>query len=387
MKRKLLSIAVAAAAVAPLSTFAAGPTVYGRLDLSTEYESRDVDQAYFGGSDDFDSSRWLVRSNSSRIGVKGDAPLSGGLKAVYLAEWGYDADMATKSSTSISYDPAEDDELSTSVNSEFSGRNAYAGLQGEFGTVLLGRKDTPLKEAQGKVDLFNDTIADIQYYFGGEERASNAIAYASPLFSKAFQFNFMLIEQEEWEQTSTGAEVDDAKNGPVDSFSTSLTYTEGSNYFAAAYDNEVSTKWNNLGAAKPAAASGTPFGGSSAPMETFRLVGQFGLDSLTLGAMFETSDCSIDDVCEDLKGSGFLVNAAFKLDTRNSLKIQLAQSKTENDDTENKMSEVALGWDNKMSDTSKLYALLAQNKSEISDEDADAEGSQMNLAVGIQHNF
>ncbi|HET8706619.1 MAG TPA: porin, partial [Pseudomonadales bacterium] len=202
MKRKLLSIAVAAAAVAPLSTFAAGPTVYGRLDLSTEYETREVDQDLTGGSKDFDSNRWLVRSNSSRIGVKGDSQLFGGLKGLYQAEFGLNADDTSET---------------------ISGRNTFAGLQGNFGTVLMGRKDTPLKEAQGTVDLFNDTIADIQYYFGGEVRAKNAIEYVSPVFSKAFQFNFMLSEQEEWDKNADGSNKKNAKNGPADSWSTSLT--------------------------------------------------------------------------------------------------------------------------------------------------------------------
>lgn len=367
MKRKLLSVAVAVAAAAPLSTFAAGPTVYGRLDLSTEYETRDIDAAYVdGGVDDFDSDRWLVRSNSSRFGVKGDAQLMGGLKGIYQAEFGIKAEDTSES---------------------ISGRNTYAGLQGNFGTLLMGRKDTPLKEAQGKVDLFNDTIADIQYYFGGEERASNAIGYSSPLLSKAFQVNLMVIEKEEWDKDGTGADKEDAKNGPLDSWSTSVTYTEGSNYFALAYDNEVSTKWGILESVDADASSGTPFLGDAHAMDTIRLVGQFGLDSLTLGGMFESSESSDDIGGEDLEANGFMLNAAFKLDTRNTVKFQLAQTTTELGDLENEITEVALGWDNKLSDTSKLYALLAENTSEISNDADDAEGSQMNFAVGLQHNF
>ncbi|HET8706553.1 MAG TPA: porin, partial [Pseudomonadales bacterium] len=170
--------------------------------------------------------------------------------------------------------------------------------------------------------------------------------------------------------------------------------TEGKNYLALAYDNEISTAWGNTyefavptAVIDPTVSSGTPFMGSAVKMDTWRLVGQFGVDALTLGALFETSKSSDDVNNEELKGSGFMLNAAYKMDTRNSLKIQIAQTKTEWDQWENKIQEIALGWDNKLSDTSKLYALLAENKSEISDDNGSGEGKQMNLAVGIQHNF
>lgn len=369
MKRNLLTLAVAAAAVAPLSTFAAGPTVYGRLDVTTEYETRNIDVDYLAtGTDKFDSNRWLVRSNNSRLGVKGDSQLFGGLTGIYQAEWGLSAD--------------------TAGTSDFTGRNAFAGIKGDFGTVLMGRKDTPLKEAQGTIDQFNDTIADIQYYFGGEVRADNAIEYISPMLNKAIQFNFMLSEKEQFDKNDSGVDVKDAKNGPANTWSTSITYTEGKNYAAFAYDKEVTTSWETLGAiAKPTVASGTPFTGTAVPMDTFRLVGQTGVDALTFGIMLESSKSSDKVSGEDLKGSGVLLSGAYKLDTRNSLKLQLAQSETKLDTTKNKMTEVALGFDNKLSDTSKLYVLLADQQSKLSDSGASAKGSQMNLGVGIQHNF
>jgi len=110
-----------------------------------------------------------VNSHSSRIGIKGSEDLGSGLKAVYKMEFG--VDMTEKSG--------------------LGGRNAYVGLAGGFGTVLMGRHDTPFKMSQGK-DLFNDATksgyGDNQPMAGklgvssGEVRAEKVVAYVSPSF-------------------------------------------------------------------------------------------------------------------------------------------------------------------------------------------------------------
>jgi len=69
-------------------------------------------------------------------------------------------------------------------------RNAYVGLAGGFGAVLLGRHDTPTKMAQ-PTDTFNDGYGDNKPMAGGlgilgagaEIRAANVLAYVSPSFN------------------------------------------------------------------------------------------------------------------------------------------------------------------------------------------------------------
>ena len=63
-------------------------------------------------------------------------------------------------------------------------RNSFVGLAGNFGTVLMGRHDTPLKISTGPLDLFADTMADYNNTVGFQDlRADNVIAYISPSFS------------------------------------------------------------------------------------------------------------------------------------------------------------------------------------------------------------
>jgi predicted porin len=63
-------------------------------------------------------------------------------------------------------------------------RNTFVGLAGGWGTVLMGRHDTPLKISTGKLDLFADTLADMNATVGFQDlRTDNTVAYISPSFS------------------------------------------------------------------------------------------------------------------------------------------------------------------------------------------------------------
>ena len=111
---------------------------------------------------------------SNRLGVKGSEDLGNGLKAIYQIELGF----------SIS-----DSNNNGAVNNEaITMRNTFVGLAGNFGTVLMGRHDTPLKISTGPLDLFADTLADNNNTVGFQDlRVDNAVAYISPSFS-GFQF-------------------------------------------------------------------------------------------------------------------------------------------------------------------------------------------------------
>jgi predicted porin len=151
MKKSLIAAAVAAAIVAPAAANA-NVVIYGRVHVSIDNYDAEGD------------SQWEVNSRASRIGFKGTEDLGNGLSLIWKAETTYDfADGGAWG----------------------SGRNAYIGLAGDWGTFLYGRHDTPYKMAYyaGGVEMMADTVLD----FGdtGEldisrVRASNAIAYVSP---------------------------------------------------------------------------------------------------------------------------------------------------------------------------------------------------------------
>lgn len=158
MKKNMIALAVAAAVAAPVAN--AAPTVYGIANMAVQNNA--------GG----DKTGVSIDSVASRVGVKGSEDLGGGLKAVYKMEFG----------VTMRGDKAADGENKANLTA----RNQYVGLAGGFGTVILGRHDTPVKMSQPK-DLFNDGLGDNTNttsigWKGGENRLNNVLAYVSPSF-------------------------------------------------------------------------------------------------------------------------------------------------------------------------------------------------------------
>lgn len=150
MKQSYNKIAVALLSSLSLSAFAADVDIYGKANLSVQ------------SSDEGKGSFTEVKSNASRIGLKGGHELSNGLKVIYKAEFQVDLDGDSDKGDSI------------------TDRNQYVGLSGGFGEVLLGKNDTMLKQSQGKVDLFSDLNGDIKNLWKGENRMADTISYKSP---------------------------------------------------------------------------------------------------------------------------------------------------------------------------------------------------------------
>ena len=161
MKKSLIALAVAGAFAAPAFAATSNVDVYGKLHMSVSmYDDQDEGTAAeYDGINDLQ-----ISSNASRIGFKGSEDLGGGLKAIWQIESGVNLDEQTGT---------------------LSSRNSFVGLNGGFGTVLLGNHDTPLKLVGRAVDLFGDTIADSRNVLGGgsDARARNVVAYVSPNFS------------------------------------------------------------------------------------------------------------------------------------------------------------------------------------------------------------
>lgn len=171
---------------------------YGRINVSLQQ------------SDDGAGSDSEVKSNASRIGVKGGAQLSESLEVIYQLEWQVDvADLGG--------------------DGNLKARNQYVGLRGNFGEVTIGRRDTVLKTIQGDIDIFSDYEADIKALFEGENRTKNTLSYYSPKWNQwALAASYIVSE-------------DDASD---DGLSMAVTYgDEGLDdtnyYFAAGMDSKV----------------------------------------------------------------------------------------------------------------------------------------------------
>lgn len=208
MKKALLALTLAVPLTAPVFAATANVEVYGLMTIAlqdTDVSGVDLE----------------VVDNDSRIGFKGAEDLGGGLKVVWQIENGV-SNNAKKSGAS-----------NTGVGGQvLGGRNTFIGLAGGFGTVLMGRHDTPYKMTTGRLDPFSDTIGDYNgTILNGVElvmkahdhRSPSAVAYISPAWS-GFSIAAGVI--------ASNATANGNGNQNIDAVSLSGTYSNGPLYVA-----------------------------------------------------------------------------------------------------------------------------------------------------------
>lgn len=187
MKKSTLALAVAAALTGFGSAAYADTTLYGSARVSVDYT--DLDTTY--ATDDkgaliYDGNRlrvlvpgteaWDVWNNSSRLGVRGEEDLGGGLSAIYQYEFGVDV---------------------TEGSNLESNRPKWVGLKGEnWGAITIGTQWTSYYNVMGIADIFNSNkvFAADSIYLGNTfgTRMDNSLIYMTPNWS-GFSAQAMLV--------------------------------------------------------------------------------------------------------------------------------------------------------------------------------------------------
>lgn len=314
----------------PVIAGAAGPTVYGKVNVSLE--SIDFEGAGLAGPRVAD--QWELNSNSSRLGVKGDFDLDvGNLKAVYLAEFGIDVDEGD------------------SGGETFSQRNVYAGLKGAYGTVTAGRFDTPLKRIEGPVDQFNDLYGDLDNFIGGQNRSSNIVQYQTPALWDGLTIKAAFSPAEQDDVDDDGI----ADDGLADTVSASVEWARGGLYAAAAYEKDQAARRSVDGIAR-------------ADLLRATLAYRFG--PLELGALAQQAEDATPG--SDLKDRSLLASAAWHFD-RLTLKAQGGE--TEGRETGETLQLWALGADYHLGAGTVAYLYLSQLEREDAGSEDHAAGT------------
>lgn len=147
MNKKLLALAVAGATFAPaVMAQSANPvTLYGRAWVM-------VNSIKASGGPTPLGTRTSVVNESSMFGIRGTEDLGGGLKAFFQMEVGFAPEE--NATTVASLNPTPTTTPLSINNSPVSGRNSGVGLQGAFGSVLVGRWDSPFKLSAIFVDPY-----------------------------------------------------------------------------------------------------------------------------------------------------------------------------------------------------------------------------------------
>lgn len=296
-----LSLTLLASTCASLS-YADPVTVYGKANISAQ------------AADEGEGNFTELKSNASRFGLKGDLALDNNIEVLYLFEWQVDLT-----------DEAGADNISA--------RNQYVGLKGDFGTVLLGRNDTMLKQSQGKIDLFNDYEADLKGLWKGENRMGDSLSYYSPSLA-GFTLGMSYIAKDEVEG--------------VDGQSVSLSY------------GDVNLKEDQWFASVAADFDLKGY-------DTLRASLQTKLNAWTLGAILHRQKSVQDGEVQE----GALISASYSIG-----KLALnGQYQTLEDD-----GSASVGADYKLGKDTKAFIWYT-------DRDLDSDEDQSWLALGLEHKF
>lgn len=330
-----------AAAIALLSapTFAASALeLYGKVNVSVQNTSDDSQNNSEGAK------RWEVKSNASRIGVKGELTVSDETVAFYTFEWEVDsADNAG----------VKQDNTNKVTGENFKSRNQFVGLKGGFGAVMAGRTDTPFKVAQNKVDLFNDYDGDMKALFNGETRANNLFQYSTPQIGGMFKLNVATLMQEKYDTDASA--TDDSQDGLFDATSISAEFEVTKDLFlAVALDNNHKT------------------GSYHEDAKSSRIVAQYKLGDFQLGAILQSYDDGAD-----FNEKGRLISVAYKASENGTLKLQHGTS----DIVATGGKQTSFGYDHKLAKNVSLFTWYTKQ-----DEDADNKAKAI-LAGGIEVKF
>lgn len=172
MKKSLIALALmgafSSAAIAQSNV-----TLYGILDVNYMWEEKPT-QLTTGGPVTQESVDGINsgHQSGSRWGIRGSESLGGGMSAIFTLEGGYDIDRGT-----------------LGQGGRLFGRQAWAGLSSNMGSVVAGRLAT-FSSGTGSFDMigridpfltgFGLASAGNTFYSMNALRADNTIAYVSP---------------------------------------------------------------------------------------------------------------------------------------------------------------------------------------------------------------
>ena len=397
--KKFQRSALAAALGLALSanTFAGFPTLYGKVYLTANQYDLEKNNFPASGSSfahtgatgtTTELDNFAVESTGSRLGVQGDFDAAQNLTVFYRLEYGIDLDNGTNSN-----------------GRELAQRNIFGGIRGDWGSLLAGKNDTPLKTLQtntvlrSDIDRFNDApLADIGSYLVGENRPDNVIQYASPILLGGLEVNIAAIQAEE-----TGVEVSATNPQDDNNFasgqSVSVVYGKSKWFVGAALDRNVATSdvfralgEITLGTVKLAAIYQT-----AERHEDFDSLGGFstfvGTNGTTVGAQNGLNPLSEWDGASGnafKEQDGYVVNALWKIAGPWSAKIQYGHSTstpTNEAYADAEADALALGVDYNLSGGTRLFGYYAS---------VDVEGDQAispdatrdsTLALGLDFRF
>lgn len=268
MKKTFISASVASVlALASFGALAEGPSFYGRLELALTHT--DTAATLQGGTNGINTTNYAdennagtyLENNFSLLGVKGSEKIADGFEAIYQMEFQV--------------------ENTSTTGDVFKARNTYLGLKTNAGTVLIGRNDTVFKQAEGGVDIFGNTNADIDRLISGQTRSADGMWYYSPKIAGLVTLNatYLFDDNDTTAKTSESLYALSATLGDK-------AFKDQNYYVAVAYNKGISG------------------------IDAYRGVAQVKLGQFKVGGLFQQSENVVNN---DIDGNTYFVNVSYDL--------------------------------------------------------------------------
>jgi predicted porin len=273
MNKKLVALAVAGAFALPLAAEAqtgAQVTLYGRANVDLEF----IKASGPGDPSGNTSTVTRVASNSSRFGLRGTEALGGGLTAFFQVE------------NSVAWDGNPNASGVGSANT-IANRETFAGLQGSYGQLWLGRSLSPYDDttpiwAAGfnyNTGVFNtsslwanNSNAPQEAIGGYDDRYSNSIRWNSPT----------------WSGFTTEVQVATRENtGHSWAFMPGVFYNNGPIQAGATWSHHDKFRCYNAAGTAQAPCGGAPFAGFAAKDDAFTIAGSYDFGPARVALMYE----------------------------------------------------------------------------------------------------
>lgn len=303
------------AAIAPV-------TALGMLMFATPGQAIEVDlygQGHLSGDYvDYDAdSRSSVASNSSRLGVRGNHAFNDDYKVLFQYEAGVDL---TGQGENDGNGPQG------SINNDLftNARDSYVGIEGPFGTVLVGKLGG-LNQWVYDYNLFADQVGDLGNIWGGTGlpgRVTSTLHYRTPDFS-GLSVGLSWVPDEDADKTEdVGVIKADYQTGDL---------KLGASY--AQLQQDVGDDW-----------------------KVTALTGSYQFDRFSLGGGWQ-HESDIDGIGGADRDS-FTLGGAMQLGSNGRLKTQYTLS--QGDGSNNDASQWAVGYDHDINKYLAAYVAFAQ---------------------------
>lgn len=318
-------------------------TLYGKLDVFTEYDTR--------GSQ---GTRLALESggmNGSRWGIKGGTDIARDLRGIFQVEGGFYANRGSSSQGGLLF-----------------GRQAYAGVESRYGTITAGRQYSPMYNTVLSFDPFEQgygSPTNSGQVTAGTTRYDSSLIYQSPLVN-GFSATVM---------AALGGQTGSDKH---DATALALNYGIGPVWLAAAYQRD-----DHVSAAT--ATSRQRFFGASYQFANTRLMGG-------------VSRVDVDrDAGNNSERQEWMIGTKTAMTPTGKLLLIYGHGKT--DGVVDNSGALAAGWIEALSPQTNVYGVLANHTngaasalvpmgtSSAGNYTISNGDSALGLALGFQYSF